>query len=260
MKFRRVSCFIFLVILSVNCICQEDDKNVKEIICPCLVEYSFPQHLYDEGYCHTILAIPVLRFSRAEVSDNKLICVYEREFAHLSERCGEEFYLYIMGYWGDSHKHFPKEIKFAINDPHSFFTSWNKEGEVVSTMLGLCDLAFESCISDPEWIYTWRGAKYNRRITESSNPNLSRIFDGVAKVNDAGNGFLVANSIQELYGTEGAKIETKKQLFNKEEKTYSPGKIEKTKPAASLPKTNYRIKPADSLRIKKIQKIDKGKK
>lgn len=168
------------------------NSNQTEIICPCTLEFKFPQSIANgSDLLQAFGGIPILRFEEANVENNKLVCKYATEFA--------KFVFDGFGFVidrGGGLSSIPHDLTLTLDE--KFLSGWTTSrktvklphyhrGDVVYTL----DAPTGNCYSFSGGLYK---SEYNgKQIT------LKRTFENEARVNNNGTGFILADTKTDLF-------------------------------------------------------------
>ncbi|MBU1095374.1 MAG: hypothetical protein KKB34_02735 [Bacteroidetes bacterium] len=193
----------------------EQESSRMEIICPSHLEFEFTQRIYND-YSIERGGHPILCFKEAKIEGNKLIAVYEYEFATY-----EDFS--FMCFAGNSFSTLPDFIELQLKYTDTFYKEWELMNPVKIDRSNKGWLIVTSIVDEDNLknIETtgFMGATYSKTVQNNYQPKLFMEFDGVAKVNDDGTGFIIANSMVELNDNEGGVlVNPNKEILNKKNK------------------------------------------
>ena len=216
--------FFILVLFMTDLTAQSEANTSEEIICPCMVEYEFPGDPSDFFYQLTG-GVPVLRLSNVKIKDdNTLVCVYEREFA------GGNLTIEHKGFsfWGDDCADAPLYLTMSPKNLERFAPGWcmNKDVRLQKTYTGYIAYDIE-CTDMALNTSCWHGVTYKRKMTDDSDPNLYKIFEGFAKVNEQNTGFIVSTTIAGLSDGDGEIMHAPAPGLQQNKKITTPTKIKK---------------------------------
>lgn len=217
---------ILLSTLSAQTKNYEQESGRKEIICPSHLEFEFTQRIYND-YSIERGGYPILCFKEAKIEGNKLIAVYGYEFTTY-----EDFG--FMCFAGNSYSTLPDFIELQLKHTDTFYNGWKLMSPVKIDRSDKGWLIVSSIVDENNLknIETtgFMGATYSKTVQNNYQPKLFMEFDGVAKVNDDGTGFIIANSIVELNDNEGGVlVNPDKKILNKKNKKPSE-KFNRKKP------------------------------
>lgn len=181
-----------------------EESNIREYACPHLLEFEFtrPENLSSLAANFVSAGPPILRFSHAEVEDDKLACVYDNKFAesNVSSADDDEFAFFLSS----ANDNCPNFLGFNIRDKENIAPDWKilypgylKVDKIHSGQKGVVMLLWQS---EVDWAHTYNGCVYSKTLQQGSDPTLRIDKYGVCIVNDDNNGFKCANTLTELYG------------------------------------------------------------
>jgi len=138
------------------------DYTQQEVMCPCLLEYDFPKKWENVSIIALYGGIPILRLDEAKVEDNKLRCIYEKEFAHPQSKIGTSM-SYGMGVVMDGTNgdlsSIPYDLLLTLNE--TMLNGWHPSKKTVKlphTYRGCVVYTLKAC--DWEDMFDWNGAFY----------------------------------------------------------------------------------------------------
>ena len=164
----------------------------QEVVCPGLLEFSFPKSLGDgESLLQSFGGVPVLRLKKAVIKGNKLVCQYEMAFA--------KFHFDGFGFveQGSHLDEVPYEIVLTLVEDH--LHGWIPSRKTVKLShyhRGCVVYTIDRC-SD-EGVYSWHGAFYKSKY-QGKRITLYRTFDNEARINNTGDGFILSDTKTGLY-------------------------------------------------------------
>lgn len=164
----------------------------QEVICPCMLEYKFPKALYaDRVLLQAFGGIPVVRFAKARIEGDKLICQYETAFA--------KFHFDGFGYTKASDKleDVPNELTLTLVE--DFLHGWTPTRKTVKLQhyhRGCVVYTIDRCLGDG--MYSWNGAFFKSEYT-GKQITLYRKFDKEARINSTNTGFILSDTKTGLY-------------------------------------------------------------
>lgn len=167
----------------------------SEIICPCTLEFKFPQSIADgSDLLQAFGGIPILRFEEANIENNKLVCKYATEFA--------KFVFEGFGFvidWAGGLSSIPHDLTLTMDE--TFLSGWTASRKTVKIPhyhRGDVIYTLESATGD---CYSWTGGLFKSKYN-GNQITLKRTFENEARVNNEGTGFITADTRTELFSPE----------------------------------------------------------
>lgn len=194
MKFLAViSVLLFLIVFN-----SFSQGNYKEIICPCMLEFDIPKSFTEKGLLQRYGGIPVLKLDEAKVENDKLVCVYKKSFftdEYLNQQNDNEGFGFCFD---EAQNNVPYDLRLQLVD--DYLDGWNpsKSQLVLKHTYHDCVVyTVQRCAGEVN-AYSFSGAFYSPEY-EGDAIQLSRKYEGVARVNSKKNGFQVAASASDFY-------------------------------------------------------------
>ena len=182
--------FIIGLFLAPSLIAQS--KYQQEVICPCMLEYKFPKTLKDgQGLLQAFGGVPVMRFAKAKIEGDKLICQYEKAFA--------KFHFDGFGFVDGSNKMDDVPYEISLTLVEDFLNGWTASRKTVVLphyYRGCVVYTIDRCPEDGK--YSWNGAFYKSEYT-GKQITLYRKTNNEARINSTGTGFILSDTKTGLY-------------------------------------------------------------
>ncbi len=136
--------------------------------------------------------------AEVSVENDKLICIYDQQFASADNKIGQSitngFGVAINGSMDD----IPYDLILTLNE--KMLNGWHPSKNSVKlphNYRGCVVYTFEECRSDKS-VFDCDGGFYNYEY-EGNPVSLARTFAGEARVNQAGTGFIISKTKTGLY-------------------------------------------------------------
>ena len=186
---------------------HESCGNIREYRCPKLLEYEFtrPENLADLSAVFISSGPPLLRFSYAELQDDKLACVYEDSFVSSDYTNADYDFAYILS-MGSAEC--PNYLGLNIRNKDFIAPNWKLlypgYVKVDKKHSGHSQVAQLLHNTTGNAIDTYPGCAYNKSLSMESDATLRKAKIGYCEVNATNDGFKCADSVTDMYGSSGS--------------------------------------------------------
>ncbi len=170
-------------------------NNQTEIICPCMLEFKFPNSIADgNDLLQAFGGIPILRFEEALVENNNLVCKYATEFAKF---VFEGFGFVIDRQGGLSS--IPYDLTLTLEE--KFLNGWTASRKTVKLPHYHRGEVIYTLQAETGDCYSWSGGLY-KSVYNGNQITLKSTFENEARVNNEGTGFITADTQAGLFSSE----------------------------------------------------------